>query len=408
MRRVNWILFGERAQAASRFQGYLVHDYLRSRGLDSRLLAAPPIPHHDVPWQPETHNRIAQLVHGEIVVFQKIWGPLAESLRDVFSRETTVLYAEADYSPENPLPLRCDGVICSSKGVAQWHESQGMKTWVLRDPAELWLEPRRASEPGRVQICWIAHRKNLETLEPLRELLGRPEFAEYDLVTVSNHPTADVQWSEEAARRVLQSSHVGAVPVRRTPEAARASSNRAVSLMAAGLPVVADRLPSYEEVIENGRTGYLCDSMDDWRVALQELLDPARRAQIGAAGQASIDPEYRMETIGEQWLNIFRSFGLAGTPARRPRLLAYARVHEKAGFARTAVLKRTALPRPQGMIPQWQAYSLPLVLGQAAQALVWSPAAPGGFRTIVELTRDLARPVAGRTRDAVRNRLLRR
>ena len=407
MRRVNWILFADRTQAASRFQGYLVHDYLRSRGLESRLLAAPPIPHHDVPWPPETHGRIAQLVDGEIVVFQKTWGPIAEALRDAFSKETTALYAEADYTPENPLPLRCDGVICSSRGVAQWHESKGMKAWFVPDPAEVWLEPRPSSHEGPIRICWIAHRKNLETLEPLRALLTRPEFAEYELVTVSNDSRADVQWSEESARRVLQSSHVGAVPVRSTPEALRASSNRAVSLMAAGLPVIADRLVSYEEVIESGRTGYLCDSMEDWSAALRELLDPARRAQVGAAGQASIDPAYRVETIGEQWLNVFRSFGPAPEAARRTRLLAYARTHEKAGFARTAILRYTELPRPQGMIPLERYYSLPLVLGQAVRALAWAPAAPGGVNTMVGLTRDLARPVAGRVRDAVRRRLRR-
>ena len=259
----------------------------------------------------------------------------------------------------------------------------------MPDPAEVWLDPRPARE-GRVTLCWIAHRKNLETLVPLRELLAEPELARYELVTVSNDSAADVLWSEESARRVLAESDVGVVPVRDADEAALASSNRVTSLMAAGLPVVADRLPSYEEVVDHGRMGYLCDSLDDWRDALRELLDPTRRASVSAAARAEVDPAYRVETIGDRWIGVLDEVGGAGAVTRRRRLRAYARTHEGSTYARAALERH---------------YGLPIVLEQAARATAASPLAPGGPAAALSLGRDLARPVAGRIRAAIRRRL---
>ena len=322
-------------------------------------------------------------------MFQKIWGRNAEALLESLTPDTTALYAQADLSPDNPLPLRCHGVIASSQALAKWHADHGVRSWWVPDPAEIWLDPRPPRE-GTVRLCWIAHRKNLETLEPLRALLAEPELARYELVTVSNDSAADVLWSEDAARRVLAESDVGVVPVRDAPGAALASSNRVTALMAAGLPVVADRLPAYEEVVEHGRTGYLCNSVGDWRRALSDLLDATQRRRIAAAARAAVDPAYRAETIGDQWIRLFEQLDGDGNVRLRRRLRAYAKAHENSTYARAALERY---------------YGLPIVLGQAARAAAAAPLAPGGPAAVLSLGRDLARPVAGRVRAAVRRRL---
>jgi hypothetical protein len=319
-----------------------------------------------------------------VVVFQKIWGPHANALLASLVPGTSTIYAQADLVPDNPLPLRCDGVVASSRALADWHEERGARAWHVPDPAEVWLEPRPARE-APVRICWIAHRKNLETLEPLRALLAEPELAGYELVTVSNDDRADVLWSEDAVRRVLAASDVGVVPVREAAAAATASANRVTSLMAAALPVVADRLPSYEDVVDDGRTGFLCDSADDWRRALVELLDPGRRARMAAAARAAVDPAYRVETVGDRWLGILDELDGAPATPRRPRLRAYARAQAGATYARAALERN---------------YGLPIVASQAARALASPPAG-------LALARDVARPVAGRLRAAVGRRLRR-
>lgn len=356
-----------------------MHEHLRRRGRESRLLAAPPFPHHDVPWPPEAHARVADAVAGEVVVLQKIHGPNAEALREALRGKAAVVYAQADLAPDNPLPLRCDAVVASSRPLANWHEERGVPAAHVPDPAELWLDPRPPRR-GRVRLCWVAHRKNLATLEPLRALLAEPALADYELVTVSNDDRADVLWSEEAVRRVLAESDVGVVPVREGPAALMASANRVTSLMAAALPVVADRLPAYEDVVEHGRTGFLCDSADDWRRALVELLDPGRRLEVAAEAREAVDPAFRPETTGEAWLRVLD--GLAVPPGRGGRA-GRVRAEAAAAYARAGLEGNQRLP---------------VVLGQAARTL-------GSAGVAGALAGELARPVARRLRAAVARRV---
>lgn len=74
--------------------------------------------------------------------------------------------------------------------------------------------------------------------------------------------------------------------------------------MAAGLPVVAYRLPVLEDVIDDGVTGFLVPirsvkAMTD-RVD-QLLADPALAARMGAAARRKIETEFTPEAINAQW-----------------------------------------------------------------------------------------------------------
>jgi glycosyltransferase involved in cell wall biosynthesis len=79
--------------------------------------------------------------------------------------------------------------------------------------------------------------------------------------------------------------------------------------MAAGLPVVTSRTAGAAELIEHGRTGLLTD--DPWDVpALAEALgvlvaSPERRAAMGAAARAAIEP-YTWDRTAEQTLEVYR------------------------------------------------------------------------------------------------------
>jgi len=55
---------------------------------------------------------------------------------------------------------------------------------------------------------------------------------------------------------------------------------------------VATRFGSSPECIEPGRTGFLCDTDDDWVEALSRLRDPSRRATIGAAARRVVEERY--------------------------------------------------------------------------------------------------------------------
>ncbi len=62
--------------------------------------------------------------------------------------------------------------------------------------------------------------------------------------------------------------------------------------MAAGLPVVANPVGVHREMVRDGETGFLADSVDDWSEALVRLRDPGLRARMGAAGRSLVERCY--------------------------------------------------------------------------------------------------------------------
>ena len=68
--------------------------------------------------------------------------------------------------------------------------------------------------------------------------------------------------------------------------------------MAAGLPVVASRVPGVEDVVRHGETGLLADieDADEISACLLELLaDPGLRLQMGRNGRERVEQHYSIE-----------------------------------------------------------------------------------------------------------------
>jgi glycosyltransferase involved in cell wall biosynthesis len=91
-----------------------------------------------------------------------------------------------------------------------------------------------------------------------------------------------------------------------------------------GLPCVATQLPGIAELIDDGRTGVLAPPADPraLAVALEALIrDPARRAQLGAAGEARVRQRFDMrDGIAE----LAALFGLPAQPPARTTVPAAA------------------------------------------------------------------------------------
>lgn len=394
--RVAWLLYGDRSLASSRLQGYLVHEELRRRGIDSTLLLAPPFPVKDVPWPRELDESVAGMLRGRVAVFQKLGGPRSDAFRDALARAGVgTVYVHSDLEPENELPLRCDAVVCPSRWLAERYRDRGAaRVATIPDPAEAWRapaeitgEPRR---PGRLRVVWVGHRMSWETVAPLREVLARPGLDGLELVTVSNHPDADVRWELETAQRVVESCDLGAVPTRRDETALAKSSNRVVSFMALGLPVVADRIPAYEEVVADGETGFLCDGPERWERALLALRSPELRREVALRARSRIDPEFRLSTAAGRWLEVLRPLAAAAAPAAGdPRLAARVRMHAATAYTREALER-----------------SLPLrdVAAQARAALAAAAAAREG-RAAAAFAAELVPALAGRAAGNARRRL---
>ena len=119
--------------------------------------------------------------------------------------------------------------------------------------------------------------------------------------------TAEVrQWSAATEMSDLADCHVGLVPLTDLPWNKWKFYFKAVQYMALGLPVVARRLGSNTEVIEDGVNGFLVESEDEWLDRLRLLgEDPDRCRQMGEAARATVVDRYSLHTHMPRVVTIF-------------------------------------------------------------------------------------------------------
>jgi len=164
-------------------------------------------------------------------------------------------------------------------------------------------EPKRdyaAAFPLR--LVWIGSRSTLKQLKPFRqvfEAIGRamPEVtlrviadAELDVpgLTVENVP-----WTFDAEARLLAESDIGLAPLPDTAQARGKCGFKVVQYMAAGLPVVASPVGVNADYVEDGRTGFWADTVEEWVEAVRSLAgDAALRAQMGRAARERAESEF--------------------------------------------------------------------------------------------------------------------
>ena len=92
----------------------------------------------------------------------------------------------------------------------------------------------------------------------------------------------------------------------------------AAEAMAAGLPVVATRVPGLTEVIEDGESGLLVDSedLDGLAAAVARLVDdPATRARLGLAGRRRVGERFSIAANVAAHERLYTELA-GGAPAR--------------------------------------------------------------------------------------------
>ena len=122
------------------------------------------------------------------------------------------------------------------------------------------------------------------------------------------HPHLDlVKWSEEGEVPFLQTLDVGIMPLPDTPWARGKCGYKLIQYMACGLPVVASPVGVNKEIVEHGVNGFLAESDDEWRSAIETLLSDADlRRRMGAAGRKKVEDSYSLQVWGPRVAQMLR------------------------------------------------------------------------------------------------------
>lgn len=116
-------------------------------------------------------------------------------------------------------------------------------------------------------------------------------------------------WSVENEVPVLQRFDIGLYPLPLDNQWVLGKSGlKALQYMAVGLPVVATAIGANYRIIEDGNTGLLVKTKEEWIEKLLLLMnDPALRQKIGSAARLNVENHYSLHANAPVYINILDS-----------------------------------------------------------------------------------------------------
>lgn len=270
------------------------------------------------------------------VVFSKVYGEDEQRLADELrARGVRVLLDLCDNHFYNPYGLenyvragrnlramiaRVDQVVCSTEtlaAVVREESAPARPPAVVGDAVEVPAAPAVPEEAPVPTLLWFGFHGSpnapcgmgdLANVAPLlKDAVRRHPF---ELVVASNSaekykavveplglPSRYVAWDLATFPRLLAGARAVLIPVSRNPFTLCKTNNRLAAALAAGVPAVADRIPSYDEFAP------FCH-LDDWERGLSEVLTRPREARARAAGaRALLLTRWSPEAVSEQWVS---------------------------------------------------------------------------------------------------------
>jgi glycosyltransferase involved in cell wall biosynthesis len=167
-----------------------------------------------------------------------------------------------------------------------------------------------------VDIIWQGYMANVEWMFRLHNILERVRedtALKVKMIYHSNTRSREegmvryVKWKMRDWQKMLALADIGIVI--KPPEdeiQRRKPSNKVISYMAAGLPVVCTPTAADKLVIEHGKTGYFAYTDDEWYTSLKTLVEnPELRQQMGTAGRKFVLEHFSLETITQKYITLF-------------------------------------------------------------------------------------------------------
>jgi glycosyltransferase involved in cell wall biosynthesis len=183
----------------------------------------------------------------------------------------------------------------------------------------------RPPEGDGCTIVWSGSHSTAANLETIAPALRRVQAdRRVDVRVVCDGPVplpgvrADLrQFSPDTQVTDLQTGDVGVVPVADSPWNRWKSFFKVVQYMAVGLPVVAQRMGSNAEVIDDGKNGFVVATEDEWCDRLLTLVDdPALRRRMGEAARATAVRTYSADVQMPRVASVLRRAASGAQPWR--------------------------------------------------------------------------------------------
>jgi len=225
----------------------------------------------------------------------------------------------------------CDAVIAGNPFLAEQARRWCSRRYIhviptCVDPARYHPHSDRRDKPGGslpssarrpLQLVWVGSSSTLKGLEavlPLLEEIGR-QVPNVQLKLICDRflhlqhmPVVECPWSEAGEAKALAAGDVGISWIPDDLWSRGKCGLKVLQYMAAGLPVVANRVGVHPEMIHQGETGYLANTPRQWIDAIARLAwDAQLRQRMGQQGRQRLEAGYSVAAGAARWVKVLET-----------------------------------------------------------------------------------------------------
>lgn len=303
--KVRWRLLGEEWEPTSRERGANVYRELQRQGWDADR------------WDGKDQ--------ADVIVLQWDMRLLKEALqaaRHVIADINDMTFAEGypgDHRSIQAGIKQVHAIVAGSPWLEHHLKRMHPRVRMIEQPVgPQYLTVRSKLHEG-FNIFWMGMHDNISyfaEIDPVLEDLAKDlEFRVHFCTSAKNgrgesnaekvaakaYPAMFHEWNIERCLALMAECDMGIAPLFQNAWSWCKCANKALNMMAAGLPVVVSDVPSYRAVIEDGVNGRLCFDPEDWSSALRGVIGDANlRARFVVAGRLTA-AEFSVEHIAREW-----------------------------------------------------------------------------------------------------------
>ena len=212
----------------------------------------------------------------------------------------------------------CDLVVAGNRVLKEYAARYNPHVAVLPTPVSGTITPDPSVRPGPgLVLGWIGSAHNLYNLDPIRDvlagLMARNPGLELHLVSDGHYGIPgleagikNIPWSLDTESRHVSEFDVGIMPLVDSPWNRGKCAFKAIQMMAHGKAVVASPVGMNRDVIHDGINGLLAASKDQWRDAVQRLVDSeSLRRRLGESALRTVSDRFTVHALGERFCRLF-------------------------------------------------------------------------------------------------------
>ncbi|WP_109831580.1 glycosyltransferase [Reichenbachiella versicolor] len=164
-------------------------------------------------------------------------------------------------------------------------------------------------------IGWTGTHSTLKYLEMVKKILINLK-KKYDFevrIIADKEPHSFIKdiefkaWDKETEIEDLNQIDIGIMPLTDDIWAKGKCGFKALQYMALEKPVLASPVGVNTQIVDEGKSGFLCISEEDWKSNLQKLLESkSLRQEMGKYGRSKVIQEYSVSSNSNNFLSLFQ------------------------------------------------------------------------------------------------------